>query len=181
MKENIECSFHEYLERFPAEHTELSILSDLLENGADITSRKEFRGHVTCSGVVVNSERRLLMIHHKTLNKWLFPGGHLERNDGTLRQAAQREICEETGMDVHLLNKFGQWFDDIPIHIDCHPIPKNDKKDEPEHSHIDFRYVFQGNLETANLQLDEVTDWAWAEVKQAPIAIQKRLSTLGLV
>ncbi|MFE2376936.1 hypothetical protein [Streptomyces sp. NPDC059398] len=48
------------------------------------------------------------------------------------------------------------------VDIDVHPIPANETKGEPEHQHIDFRFLF--HTETADigaLQIGEVTDAAW--------------------
>ena len=32
---------------------------------------------------------------------------------------------------------------DLPFDIDCHLVPANAKKGEPEHYHIDFRYLMR--------------------------------------
>ncbi|MDJ0341736.1 hypothetical protein QMK19_04470 [Streptomyces sp. H10-C2] len=45
-----------------------------------------------------------------------------------------------------------------------HPIPANDTKDEPEHWHIDFRFLFRTDAEVGPLQTEEVTDAAWREI-----------------
>lgn len=156
-------------------------MTELLKTEADITSRKEFRGHVTCSGIVINKQNKLLMIYHRTLEKWLFPGGHIETEDKNLRSAAKREIIEETGITAELLQNFDDWFDKVPIHIDCHSIPANPAKNEPEHKHIDCRFVFKGDTENVALQLEEVTDWARVEASKAPIQIHKRLQTFALI
>ena len=56
--------------------------------------------------VVDFKSKELLMIYNKKLGKWLQPGGHLE-GDETPRQTAQREVKEETGIEVVLIgNKF---------------------------------------------------------------------------
>ncbi|MGQ0777182.1 MAG: hypothetical protein ACT4NY_22665 [Pseudonocardiales bacterium] len=60
-------------------------LSRALERGTDLASRNEFDGgHVTCGAVVIDDTRRLLLIRHKALGRWLL-----------------RELEEETGISWH--------------------------------------------------------------------------------
>ena len=92
----------EYAEHFP-EDTAIIRLQWLIANKMDITSRREFDGHVTCGGVIISPEREILLIHHRALDKWLFPGGHIEKYDESMRAAALREIAEETGVDSEAL------------------------------------------------------------------------------
>lgn len=170
-----------YLSRFPGDAAGLSPLTDLLADGADVTSRKEFRGHVTCCGIVRDDAGRFLMIRHRTLEAWLFPGGHLEEVDVNLRGAAMREVAEETGLSGDSLRGFGHWFDSAPVQIDCHPIPANPAKGEPAHRHMDFRYLFRGNAGALSPQLEEVTDCAWVDADQIPAEIHARLQQLALL
>lgn len=55
-------------------------------------------------GAYVIRKDKLLLVHHKNLDKWLPPGGHIEK-DETPDEAVMREIKEETGLDVELLNR----------------------------------------------------------------------------
>ncbi len=57
---------------------------------------------ITASCVVVRGKKALL-IKHKKLGKWLYPGGHV--NDGeTPVEAALRETAEETGFNVVIVS-----------------------------------------------------------------------------
>ena len=49
-------------------------------------------------------EDKVLLIHHKKLDVWLPVGGHIDENE-TPDQALVREIKEEIGIDVEILNK----------------------------------------------------------------------------
>ncbi len=49
-------------------------------------------------GACIVKEDRILLMHHKKLDKWLFPGGHIEPNE-TPDEAIKREVKEETGLD----------------------------------------------------------------------------------
>ena len=71
----------------------------LLECSPAPFSRHQFSpGHITCSGLVVSPGReRLLLVHHRRLDRWLLPGGHVEPEDPDIRAAGRREVIEETG------------------------------------------------------------------------------------
>lgn len=57
--------------------------------------------HFTATTFVVHRDRTLLH-HHKGLQMWLPPGGHIEENE-LPHMAAIREVLEETGLHVTLL------------------------------------------------------------------------------
>jgi 8-oxo-dGTP pyrophosphatase MutT (NUDIX family) len=181
LEADIDRVMTEYLEHFPGDQPTIAELRGLRESGAKIISRKEFRGHVTCGGIVIGGNRKLLMIHHRSLDKWLFPGGHLEESDTSLRGAAMREIGEETGISSDALNALGDVMSRIPIHVDCHTIPANPSKQEPAHRHFDFRFVFAGEPGQIHLQTEEVCAWEWVDGARAPKAIQERLQRLNLI
>ncbi|MFC4561101.1 NUDIX hydrolase [Nocardiopsis mangrovi] len=94
---------------------------------------------------------------HRALDTWLLPGGHIERDDTRLIDAALRELTEETGISASAISPTGT----RPLHIDVHPIPANDAKGEPEHRHIDFRFLFRTSADVGELQTEEVLDAAW--------------------
>ena len=156
---HIHATLTAYLEAHPDEKPELAPVLDLLDTGADLTSRKEFRGHATAGAILADNDGRILHIHHLALDTWLLPGGHLEPTDNTLLDAALRELTEETGIpsdDVKAASPH-------PVHIDVHPIPANDAKNEPAHQHIDFRFLFRTATGIGQLQTEEVTDAAWRD------------------
>jgi len=176
----IELAATEYLKRFPEDAMAISPLTYLLDSDADITSRKEFRGHVTCCGIVMDDAGQFLMIRHRILKSWLLPGGHLEDTDAELRAAAIREVNEETGLSREALRGFGGWFDKVPVQIDCHSIPANPVKDEPAHRHMDFRYLFRCEASNISPQLEEVTDCAWLDASRLPVEAHGRLRQLAI-
>jgi len=99
-------------------------------------SRKQLRAHFTGSAVVVDpaGERVALVLHGK-FNRWLQPGGHAEDADaGRMEASALREAREETGCRVSLHPSAPR-----PLDVDAHSIPA--RKDEPEHLHLDVRYL----------------------------------------
>lgn len=171
--EHIRITVGGYLDAHPEEKSGLAAVLDLLDAGADLTSRKEFRGHVTAGAILADQAGRILHIRHRALDKWLLPGGHLEPQDATLLNAALRELAEETGIAADAVTSA----DDQPIHIDVHPIPANDAKDEPDHQHIDFRFFFRTSADIAKLQTEEVTDAAWRDIDTIGDEILRRRVT----
>ena len=54
--------------------------------------------------IFVVHEGKILLIHHRKLDKWLPLGGHIELDEDP-EQAALREAKEESGLDVELLGE----------------------------------------------------------------------------
>jgi 8-oxo-dGTP pyrophosphatase MutT (NUDIX family) len=150
-----------YLAVYPDDAGSLAPLTAALTSGDDLTSRKQFGGHATASAVLLGQDGRVLLVHHRALDRWLAPGGHLEPSDNDLTAAAARELAEETGVGAGDIEPVGS----TPLHIDVHPIPANDAKQEPEHQHFDFRMLFRATRESElTLQQEEVLGAAWRPV-----------------
>jgi 8-oxo-dGTP pyrophosphatase MutT (NUDIX family) len=77
----------------------------------------------------------------------------------TLREAALRELTEETGISAAAITPASHQ----PLHIDVHPIPANHAKGEPRHQHIDFRFLFHTAADITKLQAEEIRDAAWLD------------------
>ncbi len=54
--------------------------------------------------IFIVHDDKILLIHHRKLDKWLPLGGHIELNEDP-EQAALREAKEEGGLDVELLGE----------------------------------------------------------------------------
>ena len=64
----------------------------------------------SCGALVYRKRKEiyeLLLIKHKSGGHWSFPKGHVESGENEL-QTALREIKEETGLDVRLMDGFRQ-------------------------------------------------------------------------
>ncbi len=151
-----------YLTRHPAERERLRDFTDYLETNDEVFSRKNFNGHITTSAIVFDpTHTKILLIVHKTLGRFLQPGGHFE-GDESLVASAAREVLEETGVTVELHPLSNS---DHPIDIDAHWMPANLKKQEDAHFHFDFRYLFtSSHAHEFALQAEEVTGCDWYDL-----------------
>lgn len=62
----------------------------------------------SCGAVVfrkINEEYRFLLIKNRRSNHWGFPKGHMEKGE-TREQTAMREVLEETGLHIDILDGF---------------------------------------------------------------------------
>ena len=98
----------------------------------DALLRSCLEGHLTSSALVVDERRgRALLTLHAKLGRWLQLGGHCD-GDANLAGSALREAREESGIDELAI-------DPRIVDLDCHRIPA--RADEPEHWHLDARFV----------------------------------------
>ncbi len=100
--------------------------------------------HFTASALIQNDEGKVLLVYHKKLDVWLYPGGHIEANE-TPDEALVREVKEETGLDVEIIGELKTSLNDKeadvsvlhnPYAILCERINSKD-----EHYHIDMVYA----------------------------------------
>lgn len=108
------------------------ILGLLDRHGAALADRSTIPAHLTGSALVIDpTTRRVILMLHAKLGRWLQPGGHAD-GDHELAGVALREATEETGIDELSVV--------VPaIDLDVHLIPSRGA--EPEHLHLDLRFV----------------------------------------
>ncbi|MGI9148859.1 MAG: NUDIX hydrolase [Chloroflexota bacterium] len=92
--------------------------------------------HFTVAVFVVHAGQ-VLLHYHRTLGKWLPPGGHVEDNE-LPDDAAVREVLEETGVHARLVGARGLSVDEprqliVPAGVQLEAIA-------PGHEHIDLVY-----------------------------------------
>lgn len=101
-------------------------------HGAGLADRTNRVGHLTASALVLDAERRhLVVLLHSKLGLWLQPGGHAD-GDLELAGVALREATEETGIDG--LRVLGR-----PVDLDVHLVDHGDALGP--HLHLDVRFV----------------------------------------
>lgn len=155
----------DYLSVFPEETERLRLLQERLKLDEQFNHRKSFTGHGTGAAVILSPDRtKILLIHHKLLDKWMQPGGHWDPEDPNPWTVAEREAEEETGVKIAEALHIDPDRIHIPLDIDTHHIPANPKKDEPEHYHHDFRYTFVAANEDVTAQENEVNEAAWIPI-----------------
>jgi len=147
----------DYLTIYP-ENSVAQNLLEFVQQNPNCFDRSNLIGHITGSAWVVSADsQRIVLIHHKKLNKWMQPGGHSDGNPHTAT-VALREATEETG-----LNNLKLASEDI-FDLDIHQIPE--RVGEPAHDHFDVRFVVRaGTNETLHIN-DEVSDLRWFDLKE---------------
>lgn len=102
---------------------------------------------------------RVLLIHHRKLNKWLPLGGHIELDEDP-EQAAIRETLEESGLHVELVGERppttgpGTRALIAPRFLDIHRISET-------HEHIGMIYWARPKSGETRLAVEEHHDIRW--------------------
>lgn len=133
------------------------------------------RGHITASALLLNETGdKILMNHHKSLNRWLAFGGHCDGEEDVLAVAI-RETMEESG-----LTSFKPISPNI-VDIDIHTIPANPKRNEPEHDHYDISYVMQMTGDQKPIISDESINLQWMTFDEAIAAADNKNNMTRLI
>jgi len=139
---------------------------DFAQTHADAFERGNPVAHFTGSAWLVSADgERVLLMHHRKLDRWLQPGGHAD-GDTDLARVALREAEEETGLAG--LHVDGGIFD-----VDRHRIPA--RADEPEHWHYDLRYVVRASADESFVVNAESHALTWRPVNE--VAADETLDT----
>lgn len=106
--------------------------------------------------IIDKEEKKILFIHHKKLNKWLFVGGHVEENEDP-ETAVKREVKEETNLDITLLgNRYPREEDFITPFA----LQRNIVKDN--HIHMDIFYIaLANNSQQIKTEEKEILNYRW--------------------
>jgi len=120
--------------------------------------------HITGSALVIHTGTgRVLLHYHKTLVRWLQFGGHAE-DETDFAQVALREAHEESGLPD--LRFYPDTNVTTPLDIDIHTIPS--RKNQPEHLHLDLRYLLATNEPDAtSVTQGESSRFRWLSFDEA--------------
>lgn len=101
----------------------------------DVLTRENTFGHFSASAFVVNKDRtEMVVVYHIINDGWIPPGGHADGIEDLL-SVAVREVKEETGLDVKVLdnNIFG---------IQSAPVIGHIKRGKYISAHIHFDCIY---------------------------------------
>ena len=131
-----------------------------IEQHEDCFYRELWPIHVTGSAWVISPDRnQVLMMHHKKHDQWFQPGGHAD-GDADIVRVALRETSEETGIDLSQIRLLGENVFDV----DIHSIPA--MGNEPQHYHIDIRFLVEIDDSVPVPGNDESHQIAWIPLSQ---------------
>ena len=148
--------FIDYARHWPSE-PDVSHFVEKLDAGARGFVREDHEGHFTGSAWLVSADgERVLLTHHRKLERWLQLGGHAD-GDTDLSRVALREAEEESGLS-------GLSVEAEPFDLDRHRIPA--RTQEPEHWHYDVRYVVRAGASEAFEVSEESHALAWRSIRE---------------
>lgn len=150
-------SLRNYREQWPEEAGVIKQFERFLHTQAHAFHRNHVAGHFTGSAWLVSADgRRVLLMHHRKLGRWLQPGGHAD-GERNLAAVALREAEEETG--VRGLQVEAAIFD-----IDRHRIAE--RGNEPSHWHYDVRFVVRAGDDDRFVVNPESLALAWRDIRE---------------
>lgn len=160
---------NKYLDFYKDEKERLQIFLEYLDkfDSGAISDWNNFDGHIVAGGFIYSlEEKKLLVLYHKDLKIYLYPGGHVDKEDINPLITARREVFEETGVnDLRLLNITSDEI--VPIDIDTHMIPYNERLNLPEHYHFEFRYLFVvDKINDIKVDTSELGDYRWIDMDE---------------
>jgi 8-oxo-dGTP pyrophosphatase MutT (NUDIX family) len=145
-----------------AEARDVARVLEFVARHPDPFDRRIPEGHLTGSAfVVARGGTRVLLLHHRKLDRWLQPGGHADPGEQSGEAVALREVREETGLGAVQLHPAAP----RPLDVDVHEIPA--RPGEPAHAHLDLRYLAVAEaaaLVRAEQEADDLKWFSWDEL-----------------
>lgn len=103
--------------------------------------------------VYVIFKDKVLLRKHDKYGIWLPPGGHIDPDEDP-NEAAVREVWEEAGLEVSLLDTRDEKIETEEYKELIPPISLNRHRIDPNHEHISLEYVALASDNIINPQLD---------------------------
>jgi len=111
------------------------------------------------TNIYIVFEDKVLLIHHKELNKWLPIGGHIELSESP-EEALFREVKEECGLEIKVLGEKpliqseGTKFLYSPAFLDIHKISNT-------HRHVALNYFAKAKSDKVVFNKKEHNEIRW--------------------
>lgn len=109
----------------------------------------------TVGALIFNKDGKLLLVKsHKWLDKYTMPGGHVELGE-TIKDALKREVKEEVGLDIEIVDMLGFQEAIFPAEF-------------AKRKHfIFFDFIAKCKNDEVTLDKDEIQEYFWIEPKEA--------------
>lgn len=142
-----------------AEANSVKTIIEFLENNTNCYCRSNLKGHVTAGALVVHTNGKILLNHHKLSGMWFQFGGHSDKNSNSY-EVAKREVFEESGIS-DFVEASEKVFD-----ADHHVIVDRPDKNEPSHYHYDINFLFVTDSDYFKLS-NESSGAKWVTLEEA--------------
>ena len=160
-----------YRDVFPDEADVVERICDLIESRPNCFDRTCRPGHITAAAWILSNDRgRVLLTHHRKLDRWLQLGGHAD-GQWQVEEVALREAQEESGLASFRFVPIDGVV--MPFDIDVHEIPARydaaGNLVEDAHEHHDIRFLLIADSDEDVQVSEESHDLRWctpAEVRE---------------
>lgn len=126
----------------------------------DCFNRELMHGHVSGSAWVINPARdRVLLLHHRKLERWLQPGGHAD-GEADIHRVVMQETAEESGVDIAHIRLLDEAIFDVDVHV------VHESEHDPRHTHFDIRLLLEIDDRLPLPGNDESHQVAWVPLHQ---------------
>ena len=163
----------------PSDEKDATDKARMMVYAADLAnplSRTELSAHFTGSCIIVHPDQeQICLVHHGKLKRWMQLGGHGEVEDhGDISATALREGKEESGLEVeHYGGK------PCLIDLDIHSIPTRGA--EPEHFHLDMRFLLQATTTDLVLDPSESGNIRWVSWEDVFKLVDSGMETIRMI
>ena len=150
-----------YIPKDEKEEKDLELIKQFVKNHNDIYSRNNLIGHVTSSVIILDEEKKhILLGYHNIYKSWGWFGGHNDGDEDCLK-VALKEAKEETGLDEFRL------IDEAPLGIDVVYVQNHIKNGiyVPDHLHLNVTYgLITSKKNTISFNKSEHSGLKWFRI-----------------